>query len=95
MRQTAAELDRERARADTIVDRRAFYEEARTAMKNAVLGLTDAKAIRKAEQDAIGRTLERHGLARRHVGLRRTPCPRLARCDDRENEVECPRGHPA
>jgi hypothetical protein len=75
---TAAELDRERPRADTTVDRRAFYEEACAAMRDAVLGLDDAREIREAEQDAIWRTLEKHGLARLHVGPRRTPCPRLA-----------------
>lgn len=74
---TAAELDSELRRADTIVDRGKFYEEARSAMKEAVLGLTKVAAIRRAEQDAIWRTLERHGLARLHAGRRRTPCPRL------------------
>jgi len=76
---TASELDAELLRADTIVHRDEFYEEARSAMKKAVHGLTKAAAIRRAEQDAIWRTLEKHGLARLHVGRRRTPCPRLAR----------------
>jgi hypothetical protein len=75
---TAAELDRDLPRADALVDRAVLYAEARSAMREAVLGLADPKEIRKAEQDAIWRTLERHGLARRHVGLRATPCPRLA-----------------
>jgi hypothetical protein len=75
---TAATLDRELPRADTRVDRARFYAEARSAMREAVLGLADPKEIRKAEQDAIWRTLEKYGLARLHVGLRRTPCPRLA-----------------
>jgi transposase InsO family protein len=75
---TAAELDRDLPRADAFVSRAQFYAEARSAMREAVLGLVDARAIRKAEQDAIWRTLEKHGLARLHVGLRRTPCPRLA-----------------
>ena len=74
---TAAQLDQELPRADTRVDRKLFYAEARSAMKEAVLGLTDRDEIRKAEQDAIWRTLERHGLAKLHVGLRRTPCPKF------------------
>jgi transposase-like protein len=74
---SAAQLDRELPRAQARVDRATFYAEARSAMKEAVLGLEDPDEIRKAEQDAIWRTLERHGLARRHVGLRRTPCPTL------------------
>lgn len=75
---TAAELDRDLPRADALVARAVFHAEACSAMREAVLGLSDEQEIRKAEQDAIWRTLERHGLARRHVGLRRTPCPRLA-----------------
>ena len=69
------ELDREWPRADAIVDRARFYEEACSAMREAVLGLTDPDEIQKAEQDAVWRTLEKHGLARRHVGRRRSPCP--------------------
>lgn len=75
---TAAELDRDLPRAGALVPRAVFYAKARLAMREAVLGLVDPKDIRKAEQDAIWQTLERHGLARRHVGLRRTPCPQLA-----------------
>lgn len=70
---TADELDREMPRADALVDRKAFYEEARSAMSDGALGLTDAEQIRKAEQDAIWRTLEKHRLARLHVGPRRAP----------------------
>jgi transposase InsO family protein len=91
---TAAELDRELPRADSLVSRAQFYAEARTAMREAVLGLTDPKAIRKAEQDAIWDTLERHGLARRHVGLRRTPCPRLDPVAPQRERVECLGGRP-
>ena len=75
---TAAQLDRELPRADTLVRRAEFYDEARSAVKEAVLGLTDPKEIRKSEQRALWRTLEKHGVARLHVGPRRTPCPRLA-----------------
>ena len=69
------ELDRKWPRADAIVDRERFYDEACSARKEAVLGLTDPEEIRKAEQDAVWRTLEKHGLARHHVGPRRSPCP--------------------
>lgn len=69
------ELDREWPRGDALVDRARFYEEACSAMREAVLGLTDPDEIREAEQDAVWRTLEKHGLARRHVGPRRSPCP--------------------
>jgi hypothetical protein len=75
---TALELDQELPRADAVVSRATFYADARAAMREAPLGLTDPRAIRKAEQDAIWRTLERHGLARRHEGVRRSPCPQLA-----------------
>lgn len=75
---TAAELDREMPKADTKVDRKTFYAEARSAMKEVALGLFDPDEIRKAEQDTIWRTLEKHGLATSHVGRRKTPCPTLA-----------------
>jgi hypothetical protein len=74
---TAAELDQEMPRAEALVTRAQFYGEACSAMREAVLGLSDAKEIRRAEQEAVWRTLERHGAARRHVGSRPTPCPRL------------------
>ena len=74
---TAEELDREMARADARGDSKAFYEEACSAVEQAVLGLADPEEIQKAEQDAIWRTLERHGLARLHVGRHRRPCSTL------------------
>ena len=73
---TADQLDREMPRADTLVDRARFYKEACSATKDAALGLSDPDEIAKAEQDAIWRTLERHGLARLHIGPRHTPRPR-------------------
>lgn len=72
---TAADLDRQLPRADTLVPRAQFYAEARLAIREAVLGLTDPQEMRRAEQDAIWETLERHGLARHHVGLRPVPRP--------------------
>jgi hypothetical protein len=93
-RRTAAELDRDRPRATSLVSRALFYAEARSAMREAVLGLGDPKDIRRAEQEVIWTTLERHGLARRDVGLRRTPCPRLAPCCAGSETLECHRGQP-
>jgi hypothetical protein len=82
---TADELDVALPRADTKVLRARFYREACSAMKEAVLGLTDAQAIRKAEQDAIWSTLEKHGLSRRHVGRRRLARPSGGRETPHEN----------
>jgi transposase InsO family protein len=67
---TADELDRMLPRGDARVDRAAFYACARAAMQTAVLGLNDPEAARKAERDAVIRTLCEHGLARRHIGRR-------------------------
>ncbi len=78
---TAAELDREMPRADTLVKRQEFYEECRAAMREAVLGLTDPDEARAAEQVAVWRTLERHGLSRPTAGRARMPCPRLSAHD--------------
>jgi hypothetical protein len=75
---TAAELDRILPRADALVDRGAFYAETRAAMAAAVKGLEDTDEIAKAEQDAVWAALERHGLQRRHHGLRRVPYPQRA-----------------
>ena len=61
---TAAQLDAETARADARADRGRFYEEACSALKEAVHGITTAPARRKAERAAIWSVLERHGLAR-------------------------------
>ena len=74
---TAAQVDRDLVRADTLVDRAAFYAEARTAMAQAVLGLSEVDEIAKAEPGAVWATLERHGLARARRGVQRVPCPRL------------------
>jgi transposase InsO family protein len=67
---TAAELDRDLPRADACVDRETFYATACSATERAVLGLTRARDVRRAEQEAVWSTLENQGLARRHVGRR-------------------------
>lgn len=92
---TAEELDREMPCAHEVADRRAFYDDARSALEAAVLGLTDAKQIRKAQQDTIWRTLEEHHLARTHVGLRRLPSRQAPPVAAQAAEVGCPRGHHA
>lgn len=92
---TAEELDRELPRADAVARREDFYEDARAAAAAAVLGLSDLKQRRRAQQDAIWRTLEKHGLARSRVGLKRVPCPRLTPVAAQATAVECPRGHRA
>jgi hypothetical protein len=92
---TAAMLDHETPCAHAVVDRGAFYEDARSAIETAVLGLTTAKQIRKAQQDAVWRTLEKHQLARIHVGLRRVPSPRAPPVATRATGLGCSSGHPA
>src|SRR5262245_8243552 len=67
---TAAELDAIVPRGDACVDRRAFYEAARAAARDAVRGQEDPRAAREAEREAIITTLCELGLARRHVGKR-------------------------
>ncbi len=91
---TAAALDRERPRADTIVTRATFYAEARSAMAEAVRGLTKPRAIRRAEQNAVWRVLEKHGLARTRVGARAPPPARGCPCCATPGWVECSSGHP-
>jgi transposase InsO family protein len=73
---TAARFDAELPEAERLVDRAAFYAAARSAVEAAVLGIEAPRARRKAERDAIWKTLETYGLARRHLGARRTPNPR-------------------
>lgn len=77
---TAQQLDAVLLRADALVNREAFYRAACAAREAAVRGLTDAEAIRQAEQRATWETLERLGLAQHVVGPRPrvrpvpTPC---------------------
>jgi hypothetical protein len=79
---TAAQLDLCLPRAEDLVHRARIYEEARSAMKEAVLGAGDGRVARKLEREALWRVLERHGLARLHVGGKRLPCPPRARAVD-------------
>jgi transposase InsO family protein len=67
---TAADTDAEFHRAEAYASRSGFYREAGSAIERAVHGVADAKAARKAERDAIIRTLEMHGLAERWIGKR-------------------------
>ena len=73
---TAACFDADLPEAERLVDRVTFHAVARAAVEAAVLGIEDPRARRKAERDAIWKTLETYGLARRHLGARRTPNPR-------------------
>ena len=50
------------------VDRHAFYDEARAAMKVAAGGCMSARARRRAERDALYAVLEGYGLVRRTRG---------------------------
>ena len=92
---TAVELDHAMPRAQAIADRRAFYDDACSAIEAAVLGLTTAKQIRKAQQDAVWRTLAKHGLAQTHAGPRRVPSRQPHPVAVPTPGVRCPRGHPA
>jgi len=67
---TAAQLDQMVPRGDAHVDRDGFYAAACAAMREAVRGLDQPRAVRKAERDAIIKTLCEFGLARVHRGLR-------------------------
>lgn len=73
---TAAQYDADLPEAESLVNRAVFHEAARSAVQAAVLGIEDPRACCKAERDAIWKILETFGLARRHVGARRTPNPR-------------------
>jgi transposase InsO family protein len=63
-RRTAHEVDGALPRACDLVDRERFYEEACSAIQNALHGLATERVRRKAERAAIWGVLERHGLAR-------------------------------
>ena len=87
---TAVELDREMPRAQDLVDRKAFYDAARSAMDAATLGLKDVLQIRKAQQDAVWRELEEHGLAVTRVGTPAQAPP----VTTQKPGLGCRRGHP-
>jgi hypothetical protein len=65
---TAAAIDGSLDTWEGVIDRRAFHEAACRAREVAVLGLSSARARRRAEREAVFRTLERYGLARRTRG---------------------------
>jgi hypothetical protein len=82
---TSAELDHALPRADACAAREGFYRAACSAMTSAVLGLTRAQHVRRAEQEALWSLLETRGLARRHVGRRALPGPSRAPATPRAN----------
>ena len=65
---TPAELDRIGPRADDRVRRARFHEDARRELQRVAVAQLDARARRKAQREAIWRTLERHGLVTRTRG---------------------------
>ena len=67
---TASALDQMVPRGDAHVDRDGFYAAACAAVREAVRGLEQPRAVRKAERDAIIKTLCEFGLARVHRGPR-------------------------
>ena len=87
---TAAQVGRELPRADALVDRATFYREACAAMDAAALGLTCLRAVLHARREALFATLERFGLARRHVGRRPRVRPGPGACSAPGPGVECP-----
>jgi transposase InsO family protein len=75
---TAAELDDALPRADQVVDRAAFYAEARARAQAARLGARSARDARARERRALFDILIEHGLATRRMGARRVregTCP--------------------
>jgi len=67
---TADELDRLLPHAEDLVDRARFYDSACAAIERAVQGITNARARRRAEREAVWRTLEEFGLVTRTRGRR-------------------------
>jgi hypothetical protein len=76
---TAAQLDSSLPRAEDLVDRDRFYDTACAAIRNAVLGIDDVRARRRAEREAILCTLEQFGLVTRTRGRRPASCSRAVR----------------
>ena len=72
---TAAEIDRTRPSWEGLVDRRVFYADACRAQQHAALGTTGARARRRAEREAVWRTLERYRLVTRTRGGAPLPSP--------------------
>lgn len=70
---TPEAVDRELPRAYDLVDRRVFYETALRAVERAVHGIQNPRARRRAEREAIFRTLQLFGLVTRYRGGREIP----------------------
>lgn len=88
---TAAEVAADLPRADAVVDRGAFHAAARSAMEQAVHGLTHAREACAAARAAFFQTLCAFGLATRHVGRRPRRRPGPPPCSAPGDRVECPR----
>lgn len=76
---TAGQLDRILPRAEDQVQRARFYETACAAIEEAVHGIDDARARRRAEREAILCTLERFGLVTRTRGRGPATCSKAER----------------
>jgi transposase InsO family protein len=86
---TARQLAVDLPRATDLVDRDAFYRAASSAMDEAALGLTKARAVLQARRKALFGLLERFGLVTRSVGPRPRQRPGPPRCGARRTDVEC------
>jgi transposase InsO family protein len=84
---TAAELDAQMPRAEHLVSRARFYEDACAARAQAVLGIDDPREARRREREATWVVLERHGLVRVHRG-------RTARQEPLTADARTARMHP-
>lgn len=72
---TPAEIDSQRLRADDLVCRARFYDDACAALARVARETLKARARRRAEREAILCTLEMHGLVRRTQGGGRSSRP--------------------
>lgn len=70
---TPLQVDAALPRAYDLVDRRAFYEAALAAVERAVHGIDNPRARRRAEREAVFRTLQLFGLVTRYRGGREIP----------------------
>lgn len=87
---TAAQAGREAPRADALVDRETFYRAACEAIEAAVHGLECPRDVAHARREAVFATLERFGLAERHVGPRPRVRPGPGPCSALRPGVHCP-----
>ena len=76
---SARQLDTLLLRAEDLVSRDRFYEAACAAIENAVLGIDNPRARRRAEREAIWCTLEQLGLVTRTRGRGPAACSKAER----------------